>query len=85
MIQLGDVRMNHMDKNYELQVGLYQMMVLLLFNKATSLSIAEITEGSGLPLADVKRSLKVKTAYEKPPNDMTITTDPLLFRFIASR
>ncbi|CAO3599502.1 unnamed protein product [Absidia cylindrospora] len=54
----GDLRMNHMDKNYELQVGLYQMMVLLLFNKATLLSVAEITEESGLPLADVKRSLK---------------------------
>ncbi|KAI8975525.1 Cullin [Mycotypha africana] len=28
----GEIRLNHLDKNYELQVSLYQMIILLLFN-----------------------------------------------------
>ncbi|KAI8089896.1 Cullin [Halteromyces radiatus] len=54
----GDVRMNHLDRNYELQVGLYQMMILLLFNNAFSLTVNDIIEQSGLSQADVTRSLK---------------------------
>ncbi|KAI8342303.1 Cullin [Chlamydoabsidia padenii] len=54
----GDLRMNHMDRVYELQVGLYQMMILLLFNKTLSLTVIEITEESGLTQMDVIRSVK---------------------------
>jgi hypothetical protein len=59
--------MNHMDRVYELQVGLYQMMILLLFNKTLCLTVIEMIEESGLTQQDVIRSLKVNDYFFFPP------------------
>lgn len=57
---IGEIRLNYLDRNYELQVGLYQMIILLLFNNDVSINVSEIIEQSGLSESDVIRSLKVK-------------------------
>ncbi|KAI9476498.1 MAG: Cullin [Benjaminiella poitrasii] len=54
----GEIRMNHFDKNYELQVSLYQMIILLLFNQDGAISLTDITTQSGLTMADTIRSIK---------------------------
>lgn len=54
----GEIRMNHLDKNYELQVSLYQMIILLLFNQGISLPVYDIVNQSGLSLTDTMKSLK---------------------------
>ncbi|KAI7901142.1 Cullin [Cokeromyces recurvatus] len=54
----GEVRINHLDKNYEIQVSLYQMIILLLFNQSNITNINEITIQSGLTLSDVMKSIK---------------------------
>ncbi|KAI8642535.1 Cullin [Parasitella parasitica] len=54
----GEIRINYLDKNYELQVSLYQMVILLLFNQGVSLPVTEIVNQSGLSLADTMKSLK---------------------------
>jgi hypothetical protein len=54
----GEIRMNHLDRNYELQVSLYQMIILILFNQDVPLSISDIVNQSGLSLTDTMRSLK---------------------------
>ncbi|CAO3611212.1 unnamed protein product [Cunninghamella echinulata] len=54
----GEIRLNYLDRNYELQVGLYQMILLLLFNNSESNSVSDIVEQSGLSESDVFRSLK---------------------------
>lgn len=67
--------MNHLDRNYELQASLYQMIILILFNQNVPLSISDIVNQSGLSLADTMRSLK-------PLVDMrvleTLDAEPLL-------
>lgn len=50
--------MNHLDKNYEIQVSLYQMIILVLFNQGVSLSVNDIINQSGLTSNDTMRSLK---------------------------
>ncbi|KAI7879830.1 Cullin [Mucor mucedo] len=54
----GEIRINHLDRNYELQVSLYQMLILILFNEGTSLAVNDIILQSGLTEADTTRSLK---------------------------
>ncbi|KAG0186717.1 Cullin-2 [Apophysomyces sp. BC1034] len=54
----GDIRVNYLDRHYELQVGLYQMIILLLFNATTRLTVSDIVARSGLAQADIIRSLK---------------------------
>ncbi|KAG1463716.1 hypothetical protein G6F46_001468 [Rhizopus delemar] len=54
----GEVRANHFDKTYELQVSMYQMIVLLLFNQCNSMTVKEIADRSGLSLAGTTRSLR---------------------------
>ncbi|OBZ86289.1 Cullin-2 [Choanephora cucurbitarum] len=56
----GEVRINRLDKNYELQVSLYQMIILLLFNRhaADGVSMNDIIAESGLSFQDTMRSLK---------------------------
>lgn len=51
--------MNFLDRPYEIQMGLYQMVLLLLFNDALSLTVEDIVQQSCLSEADVVRSLKV--------------------------
>jgi hypothetical protein len=47
-----------MDRNYELQVSLYQMIILILFNQGGSIHVNDIVLQSGLSEADTMRSLK---------------------------
>ncbi|KAI8074434.1 Cullin [Gongronella butleri] len=54
----GDVRLNYLDRVYELQVGLYQMILLLLFNQALEMPITDLVTQSGLSEGDVLRSLR---------------------------
>ncbi|CAO3629909.1 unnamed protein product [Mucor fragilis] len=63
----GEIRINHLDKNYELQVSLYQMIILLLFNQGVSLPVNDIVNQSGLSASDTMKSLK-------PLVDMQILT-----------
>lgn len=46
------------EKRHELNVSTYQMVILLLFNEADSLSYRDILGASGIPPADLKRSLQ---------------------------
>ncbi|OAD77735.1 Cullin [Phycomyces blakesleeanus NRRL 1555(-)] len=54
----GEMRLNYLDRHYELQVGLYQIVILLLFNSVTEMSIADLLVHSGLSLPDTLRSIK---------------------------
>ncbi|KAG1175897.1 hypothetical protein G6F70_001922 [Rhizopus microsporus] len=54
----GEVRVNHCDKNYELQVSLHQMILLLLFNEHECMTLKDIMNRSGLNLGDTMRSLR---------------------------
>ncbi|KAI7880942.1 Cullin-domain-containing protein, partial [Lichtheimia hyalospora FSU 10163] len=54
----GELRVNFLDRPYEIQMGLYQMVLLLLFNDTLSLTVADIVQQSSLSEADVLRSLK---------------------------
>ena len=56
---IGELRVNFLDRPYEIQMGLYQMVLLLLFNDTLSLTVADIVQQSSLSEADVLRSLKV--------------------------
>jgi hypothetical protein len=49
---------NRLDRNYELQVSLYQMIILILFNQGVPLQVNDIILQSGLNLADTMKSLK---------------------------
>lgn len=46
------------EKRHELNVSTYQMVILLLFNEADSLSYRDILSATGIPPADLKRSLQ---------------------------
>lgn len=50
--------MNHFDRNYELQVSLYQMIILILFNQGGPLLVSDIILQSGLTEPDTMKSLK---------------------------
>lgn len=55
----GEIRINHLDRNYELQVSLYQSIILLLFNQGVPhIHINDIVLQSGLTEADTMKSLK---------------------------
>lgn len=56
---IGELRVNFLDRPYEIQMGLYQMVLLLLFNDTLSLTVTDIVQQSSLSEADVLRSLKV--------------------------
>ncbi len=67
----ADVRAAFGDKRHELNVSTYQMVILLLFNEADRLSYGEIQAATGIPPADLKRSLQslacVKARARAPP------------------
>jgi hypothetical protein len=81
----GEIRMNYLDKNYELQVSLYQMIILMLFNQGTSLTVNDIINQSGLTSNDTMRSLKplidmniLETADESnlsPSSELQVNTN----------
>ncbi|CAO3682770.1 unnamed protein product [Rhizopus stolonifer] len=54
----GEIRVNHCDKNYELQVSMYQMILLLLFNYCERMTVQDIMNRSGLSLVEVMRNLR---------------------------
>ncbi|TPX64061.1 hypothetical protein SpCBS45565_g06144 [Spizellomyces sp. 'palustris'] len=55
----ADVKINRMDKRYELNVSLYQLGVLLLFNVTPSLTIHDIVHQTKLNNSEVERILKI--------------------------
>jgi len=57
----GDLKMTYLPKRYELQLTVYQVAVLLLFNEALSLSFADIFQQTQLNEAELLRVLKVLT------------------------
>ena len=55
----ADVRLYTESKRYELNMTLYQVAILLLFNSGDSFTINEIINQTQLPLNEVSRFLKV--------------------------
>jgi cullin 3 len=68
----ADMKASFGEKRHELNVSTYQMVILLLFNEADSLSYRDILSATGIPPADLKRSLqslacvKVLPYFHKP-------------------
>ncbi|KAI9261530.1 Cullin [Phascolomyces articulosus] len=54
----GELRLTYLDRPYEIQMGLFQMVLLLLFNTQTTLSVSEMSQQSGLAELDTLRSIK---------------------------
>ncbi|KAI9493423.1 Cullin [Zychaea mexicana] len=54
----GELRLTYLDRPYEIQMGLFQMVLLLLFNAQATLSVADMTHQSGLSELDTLRSIK---------------------------
>jgi hypothetical protein len=54
----ADLKANFGDKKHELNVSTYQMVILLLFNEADSLTYNEILHATSIPPGDLKRSLQ---------------------------
>ncbi|KAI8983702.1 Cullin [Pilobolus umbonatus] len=54
----GEIRVNYLDRNYELQVSLFQMILLLLFNCRSSYLLEDLMSQSGLNMNDMMKSLK---------------------------
>ncbi len=51
------------DRRYELNMTLYQLAILLLFNNGDSFTINEIVNSTQLPLIEISRFLKVNYKY----------------------
>ncbi|KAI7848482.1 Cullin [Circinella umbellata] len=54
----GELRLTYLDRPYEIQMGLFQMVLLLLFNSQITLSVSELSSQSGLAELDTLRSIK---------------------------
>ncbi|RKP08790.1 Cullin [Thamnocephalis sphaerospora] len=54
----ADVRVNYLDRRYELSVTLYQLALLLCFNEKTRFTLAEICQRTGLLSTDLTRTAK---------------------------
>ncbi|ORX77161.1 winged helix DNA-binding domain-containing protein [Anaeromyces robustus] len=54
----SDVRLHTEGRRYELNMTLYQLAILLLFNNGDSFTINEIVNSTQLPLVEVSRFLK---------------------------
>ncbi|KAI8379804.1 Cullin [Radiomyces spectabilis] len=54
----GELRLNYLDRHYELQLGLYQIILLLHFNTTMTATVDELISHSGLSKSDILRSLK---------------------------
>ncbi|KAI9280473.1 Cullin [Sporodiniella umbellata] len=54
----GEIRVNYFDKSYELQVSMYQMIMLLLFNDSQKMTIQDIMNRSGLSMTETVRNLR---------------------------
>ncbi|BDA49097.1 Cullin-3 [Coccomyxa sp. Obi] len=54
----ADMKATFGEKRHELNVSTYQMVILLLFNEADSLSYRDIQSATSIPPGDLKRSLQ---------------------------
>ncbi|KAJ3378365.1 hypothetical protein HDU84_007628 [Entophlyctis sp. JEL0112] len=54
----ADVRLTYLDKKYELNISLQQLVLLLLFNDALTLKVSVIAELAQIDVADVHKLLK---------------------------
>lgn len=58
MLTLVDVKCNHFDKRYELQMSLQQTSILLLFNNVDRMNLEEISNQSNISGSELERNLK---------------------------
>ncbi|KAJ3344326.1 Cullin-2 [Gonapodya sp. JEL0774] len=54
----GDLRLNYLDKRYEVNASLYQVGTLLQFNTAESFTFQELRDATRLSVSELKRVLK---------------------------
>jgi len=77
----GELRAHFGSKRHELNVSTFQMCILLLFNKHTTLTFKEIQEETNIPIQDLKRNLytlscsKYKILVKNPNNPKFGPTD----------
>ncbi|KAJ3222396.1 Cullin-2 [Clydaea vesicula] len=57
----GDIRLLDFDKKYEINLSLFQMCVLTLFNSNSKLSVKEISDSTSLGTEEIKKILKTFT------------------------
>ena len=81
----ADMKATFGEKRHELNVSTYQMVILLLFNEADSLSYRDIQAATSIPPGDLKRSLQSLACVKarrpvvshSPKMPQTIVSDPL--------
>jgi hypothetical protein len=61
----ADIRTNGFDKRYELNVSTFQLVILLLFNDAETLTYGEILSATKIPTTEVKKNLLALTVKSK--------------------
>jgi len=61
----ADIRTNGFDKRYELNVSTFQMILLLLFNDAETLTYGDILSATKIPQNEVKKNLLALTVKSK--------------------
>jgi len=71
----ADIRTNGFDKRYELNVSTFQMIILLLFNDAESLTYGEILSATKIPQNEVKKNLLALTVKSKT-HEKLLTRNP---------
>ncbi len=54
-----DVKCNHFDKRYELQMSLQQTSILLLFNHSEKITAADISSQTNIAGAELEKNLKI--------------------------
>ena len=54
----ADLKAKFKSRRHEINVSTYQMCVLLLFNDQDTLSYAQISEATAIPVGDLKRALQ---------------------------
>ena len=54
----ADVRLNYLDRKYEVTVAIHQVIVLELYNTKTQYTLKEIEELSKVPTAELGKILK---------------------------
>ena len=59
----NDVRLNGFDKRYELQVSLFQLGVLLVFNGGDSFPLRDILEATKLNQIEFVKNVKVGASW----------------------
>ncbi|RKP26253.1 Cullin family-domain-containing protein [Syncephalis pseudoplumigaleata] len=72
----ADVRMHHAKRRYELSMTLYQLAVLLCFNRQSQCSLSEIRQQTGLVAGDLTRTAKSLVDCGILRSDTALDTEP---------